>query len=65
MDTKGKSDKTTRTALRPHSVETKITVKKPYHAPKLFTYGKLRDLTMAPSPGMFESGLGSGFKGFP
>ena len=34
--------------------------KKPYQRPSLDEYGKLRGITMAPSPGAFESGGGGG-----
>jgi hypothetical protein len=36
--------------------------KKPYSRPLLTRFGDVRSLTLAPSPGMFESGYGSGFK---
>lgn len=29
-----------------------------YHQPKLSIFGDIRDLTLAPSPGYFESGRG-------
>ena len=35
---------------------------KVYHKPVLYHYGFLRDLTLAPSPGIFESGGGLGFE---
>lgn len=34
--------------------------KKPYHKPTLVHFGDVRDLTLSPSPGTFESGLGLG-----
>lgn len=34
--------------------------KKPYTPPHLIHYGDVRDLTLSPSPGTFESGLGLG-----
>lgn len=34
--------------------------KKPYTRPTLIHYGDVRDLTLSPSPGTFESGLGLG-----
>lgn len=33
-----------------------------YNKPRLTHYGDVRDLTMSPSPGMFESGPGSGYR---
>jgi hypothetical protein len=36
--------------------------KKPYSRPVLTRFGDIRTLTLAPSPGTFESGLGSGFR---
>lgn len=37
--------------------------RKPYSRPILIAYGDVRDLTLAPSPGDFESGLGFGRRG--
>jgi hypothetical protein len=36
--------------------------RKAYHKPALFSYGDVRDLTLAPSPGLFESGRGYNFR---
>lgn len=36
--------------------------RKDYHKPCLFSYGDVRDLTLAPSPGLFESGRGYNFR---
>jgi len=35
---------------------------KPYNKPTLTEYGQLRDLTLAPTPGIYESGQGIGWK---
>jgi hypothetical protein len=36
--------------------------KKPYSKPVLTEHCDVRDITLAPSPGTFESGYGAGFK---
>ena len=36
--------------------------KMPYSSPRLLAYGDLRDLTMADSPGSFESGRGFSYR---
>ena len=41
----------------------KIVEKKPYNKFKFIHYGDIRDLTLAPSPGIFESGAPGAFKG--
>jgi hypothetical protein len=40
-----------------------LTTRKAYARPVLTAYGDVRDLTLAPTPGEFESGPGLGFKG--
>lgn len=44
------------------SLPKKQLFKKPYRSPKLMVLGDVRDLTLAPSPGVNESGLGGGYK---
>jgi len=65
MSGQGKSEKSIGRNFKSHSMGKNLEVKKSYQSPKIFFYGKLRDLTLAPSPGTFESGMGRGFKGFP
>lgn len=36
--------------------------RKPYRKPVLANYGDIRDVTLSPSPGVFESGPGVGFR---
>jgi hypothetical protein len=36
--------------------------RKRYEHPVLARYGNVRDITLAPTPGTFESGRGSGFR---
>jgi len=36
--------------------------RKPYRPPALTAWGDLRDVTLSPSPGNFESGSGVGFR---
>ena len=45
---------------RPNQTEART--KKAYHQPNLISYGDVRDLTLAPSPGLFESGRGYNFR---
>ncbi len=40
-----------------------VAKKKAYNPPKLSILGDVRDLTLAPSPGIAESGRGSGHRG--
>ena len=41
---------------------TQAGTKRRYAKPCLDPYGDIRSLTLAPSPGSFESGMGAGFK---
>ena len=44
------------------SLPKKLLFKKPYRSPKLIVMGDVRDLTLAPSFGTFESGPGAGYR---
>ncbi len=35
--------------------------KRPYRSPGIEIIGDIRDITLSPSPGAFESGMGGGF----
>ena len=37
--------------------------KRPYREPRFEVIGDVRDITLSPSPGRFESGGGIGFRG--